>query len=113
MLFKKAIEALHLVIAQKCCDRTDLGGREDAEKPLRESETNLNLALHHCFLVFAEEGPLQCSYLHPEFSRYRCDPQLHIAVRSMDEVMHKPGGTRKKGGWQDAADALSVPGFRQ
>jgi hypothetical protein len=87
VLLEEAIEVLYEAVAKKRRNRADLGGRKDAEQPLRKVQAGLQLAPRHCFVVFAKEGPLERSHLYPEFSCDGCEPQLHVAVRGKDEVV--------------------------
>ena len=98
VLLKEAIEVLHAGVAKDRSVGADLVDRENAERPLREGQANIDLTLDHCLLVFTTKGSLERSHPHSELSRDGCEPKLHVAVRGKDEVMRNACGIVKKGG---------------
>ena len=96
VLLEKSVEVLHQVVAKQRSDCTDLGGRKDTQHPTGEGQADLDLILRHGQPVLACKCALECTHLDPEFFRYGRHPQLDVAVRSKDEVMHNSGGALQK-----------------
>ena len=96
MVLEEPVEILHSVITEGRRNHTDLGGWKDTQHPTGEAQADLDLVLRHGQLVLACKRALECTHLDPEFFRYGRHPQLDVAVRSKDEVMHNSGGALQK-----------------
>jgi hypothetical protein len=88
---EEAMEVSNVCVAEYGCHHADLCWREDAQKPLREREADVDLELEGHLVVLGDEGALQRSHLCSDLASNRARTDLYIAVIDQNEMMQQAG----------------------